>query len=187
MKDVPTRTRLLHAAKTLFQQRGYHGVGVSDILAKAQAPKGSLYHHFPDGKDEIAAEAVRLIAADVSGLIARWRTEGQKTRDILIEIGTLCEAWFERSNFEQGPLIAVLAQSAGPETPRLCNAVQAAYQDWCEGFAETLREEGARDPELLAELSVAVLEGALALKRSRAGKISLSAIFTKAASLLHAA
>ena len=45
---MPTKDRLIRAAADLFRTRGYHGVGVADVLAAAHAPKGSLYHHFPE-------------------------------------------------------------------------------------------------------------------------------------------
>ena len=52
--DVPTRERILRAATRLFQTRGYHGARLSEILDVAHAPKGSLYHHFPGGKEDLA-------------------------------------------------------------------------------------------------------------------------------------
>ena len=54
---LPTKDRLIHAAATLFRTRGYHGVGLADVLADAKAPKGSLYHHFPNGKSDLALAA----------------------------------------------------------------------------------------------------------------------------------
>jgi TetR/AcrR family transcriptional regulator, lmrAB and yxaGH operons repressor len=59
--EIDTRSRILRAALRLFRRHGYHGVGINDILAEAQAPKGSMYHHFPAGKEEIAAAVVALI------------------------------------------------------------------------------------------------------------------------------
>ena len=54
MTDRPlsTKERLVRTACALFRQRGYSGVGVAEILTAAQAPKGSLYHHFPNGKSD---------------------------------------------------------------------------------------------------------------------------------------
>ncbi|MEC7259688.1 MAG: helix-turn-helix domain-containing protein, partial [Pseudomonadota bacterium] len=49
-----TKDRLIHAASDLFRRRGYAGVGIAEILNAAGAPKGSLYHHFPNGKADLA-------------------------------------------------------------------------------------------------------------------------------------
>src|SRR6476620_9172702 len=59
MATVPTKERLLDASGELFRRQGYTGTGIKAILADAQAPFGSLYHHFPGGKEELGAEAVR--------------------------------------------------------------------------------------------------------------------------------
>lgn len=68
---LPTKDRLIRAAADLFRIRGYNGVGVSEVLSRAKAPKGSLYHHFPNGKSDLALAAstwasdgmLRVIAA----------------------------------------------------------------------------------------------------------------------------
>lgn len=52
-----TAQRLVRASARLFQRKGYHGTGVAEILTKAGVPKGSLYHHFPNGKSDLALAA----------------------------------------------------------------------------------------------------------------------------------
>lgn len=51
--------RLIRVAAELFRKRGYHGVGLSELLTAAKAPKGSLCHHFPDGKSDLAPASVQ--------------------------------------------------------------------------------------------------------------------------------
>ncbi|CTQ49803.1 TetR/AcrR family transcriptional regulator [Jannaschia donghaensis] len=66
-----TRDRLIHSGVTLFQERGFHGTSVADILTAAQAPKGSLYHHFPAGKADLARAAAHLASDLMLDIIAR--------------------------------------------------------------------------------------------------------------------
>lgn len=70
MRDEPsTRDRLIQAATRLFRQRGYDGTGLSEILAEAGVPKGSLYHHFPQGKADLACAAADWTASEIVRVI----------------------------------------------------------------------------------------------------------------------
>ena len=53
-----TRERMLEATARLLHQRGYRGVNLNDILTESDAPRGSLYHHFHEGKDQLVQEAM---------------------------------------------------------------------------------------------------------------------------------
>ena len=61
-----TRTRMLETTARLLQHRGYYGTALSDILAASGAPRGSLYFHFPGGKDQLVIEATRLAVDETS-------------------------------------------------------------------------------------------------------------------------
>ncbi len=67
--DPTTRDRLITTAALLFRQKGYHATGLSEILAAAQVPKGSLYHHFPDGKSDLARAAADWTADQIGRII----------------------------------------------------------------------------------------------------------------------
>lgn len=70
MTDEPsTRDRLIQAATRLFRQRGYDGTGLTEILTEAGVPKGSLYHHFPDGKADLACAAADWTASEIIRVI----------------------------------------------------------------------------------------------------------------------
>jgi TetR/AcrR family transcriptional repressor of lmrAB and yxaGH operons len=63
MADDPnTRERILATASGLFQRQGYHATGLNQVLAEGKAPKGSLYFHFPRGKEQLALLGARLVA-----------------------------------------------------------------------------------------------------------------------------
>ena len=89
MSDHNSRETLVRTASRLFRQKGYSGVGLTEILKEAGLPKGSLYYHFPGGKAELADAATRWAGAWLEGLLNR--TFGAATR---FEGGALatCEA-----------------------------------------------------------------------------------------------
>jgi AcrR family transcriptional regulator len=60
-----TRQHILDVAGQLFRRGGHHGTGLSKVLARADAPKGSLYFHFPGGKEQLAVEAVTASGVDL--------------------------------------------------------------------------------------------------------------------------
>ena len=72
-KKLATRERLIVTAAALFQQRGYHAIGVAEILNEAQIPRGSLYHHFPGGKANLALAAVEWLTAEILNAIRNLR------------------------------------------------------------------------------------------------------------------
>lgn len=82
---APTRERLLRAAAGLFRNKGYSGTGLAELLAAAGAPKGSLYHHFPNGKSDLALAAAdwasgqMLLLIEASFTPAPTFREGAKT------------------------------------------------------------------------------------------------------------
>ena len=75
---LPPRERMIESAITLMRRSGYSGVGINEVLAESGAPKGSMYHYFPDGKRQVAAEALTTYAGRVVAFIdeglARGRT-----------------------------------------------------------------------------------------------------------------
>jgi len=69
-----TRTALLRAARKLFMERGYAGVGTEEIVTKAKVTRGALYHHFRDKKDlfravheQLEAEMAEEIGRQLAG------------------------------------------------------------------------------------------------------------------------
>ncbi|MEM7599338.1 MAG: TetR/AcrR family transcriptional regulator [Pseudomonadota bacterium] len=67
--ELSSREKLAWAAAKLFQERGYHGVGLSEVLKVTGLPKGSLYHHFPNGKSDLALEAAALAHREMTRII----------------------------------------------------------------------------------------------------------------------
>src|SRR6204780_431956 len=64
-----TRERIVGASAELMRLQGYNATGIKQIIAAAQAPFGSVYHHFPGGKEQLGAEAIRASGAIYAQLI----------------------------------------------------------------------------------------------------------------------
>lgn len=157
--EADTRTRILRAALRLFRRHGYHGVGINDILAEAQAPKGSMYHHFPGGKEAIAAAVVVLITDSLLGLIDA-QPPTLAPQQLVARVGTLLGENVVRTRHELCALFAAFVAEKS-SSPRLGQAVAEAYAAIAKKLEQRLAAAGftpaqARDR---ATLVVMLLEG----------------------------
>ena len=153
-----TRTRLLRAAQRLFRKRGYHGTGINEILQLANAPKGSLYHHFPGGKEEIAVHVIDGIARSIVGLLARNQAPSMVV--VIEQFGAELVQMAEKTNFEICALLTAFVAER-QTSPKLRLAVVAAYRDILNELERRLQLDGT--PRAIAvdkaNLIVALLEG----------------------------
>jgi AcrR family transcriptional regulator len=164
MPDRPpldTRTRMIVSATELFREQGYSGTGFRDVVEHRGAPRGSIYHHFPGGKSELAQAAVELASDVVAGRIERAAAGG----DPSAMLAAFADGWrgqLERSDFRAGCPVVAVAVEADTE-PAVAAAAAAAFERWEGLFARALRRAGvprARSGRL-ATLSVAAIEGAV--------------------------
>jgi TetR/AcrR family transcriptional repressor of lmrAB and yxaGH operons len=158
---VGTKERLIAAALSLFQARGYHGVSISDILDATALPKGSLYHHFPGGKEELAIAAVAFIADEVDAKLAAEFAKNKRAGAVLLELANECVIWLRRTDFSQTPLLGLLAASPGESA--LTQAICEAQKRWLARFETALG--GTEDAHDKACLALASLEGGISLAR----------------------
>ena len=164
-KGEETRGRMIATASRLFTTQGYHGAGLGQILEEARAPKGSMYFHFPSGKEELAAEAVRAAAET-------WRTTvlgaaggaGSPARAARAVCELLAQR-LEASGFVEGCPVATVALEAAPTSDAIHEACAEAYRRWREVIGLALRAGGASEAraERTATLVLAAVEGAMLL------------------------
>src|ERR1700721_812485 len=101
-KASDSKGKTLAAAARLFRQQGYHGTALHDILAAAGSPRGSLYYHFPKGKEEIGEAASGLAGAAVRQVIATAAETSSNVEDFLTQIVQTMASNLERSGYTEG-------------------------------------------------------------------------------------
>ena len=166
-KQRPARDRIVRSAAALVRERGVHGVGLRQIVAHADGPRGSLQRYFPGGKTQLITEALNLAGAEVL----------DDTESGLVEAATLADAidaifapWRQvlvQSNFTMGcPLAATVVDASGDD--RLREEARALLDQWRDSVQAALVKFGVRDPAAENDASVllAALEGALILSRA---------------------
>jgi TetR/AcrR family transcriptional regulator, lmrAB and yxaGH operons repressor len=158
------RARLVAAAVMVVQLRGYDGAGLSAILVEAGLPKGSLYHHFPGGKDELVAAAVEFVASEVAARIANLIAAGLSLDRIIARLIDDTLAWMAATGWRSVGLLGALAACLPGDAPRTARALRAASV----AIQAVLARTGASIDDIVAAQSL--LHGRLALARLCQGK-----------------
>jgi TetR/AcrR family transcriptional repressor of lmrAB and yxaGH operons len=160
------RALLLKGARQLLAEKGYAGMELRDVAERGGAPRGSIYHHFPGGKTQLAREAAELEGTTIRDLIER-SLEERGLRETLFMFGEIFRRRVADHPERIGCPVAAAAL-ARPEDPELAAVATAAFQSWERPIAAALREEGvsAKDAETFAGLVVSTVEGALLRMRA---------------------
>jgi AcrR family transcriptional regulator len=160
------RALLLEGARQLLAEKGYAGMELRDVAARGGAPRGSIYHHFPGGKAQLAREAAELEGTTIRDLIER-SLEQRGLKQTLSMFGGIFRRRVADHPERIGCPVAAAAL-ARPEDPALAAAATAAFQSWERPIAAALRDEGvgASDAEAFAGLVVSTVEGALLRARA---------------------
>jgi AcrR family transcriptional regulator len=165
---TPTRQRIVEAGAELLRHKGYAATGVKEIVAAAQAPFGSLYHHFPGGKEQLGVEVVAFGGAEYGKL-------GPLIFDAAPDVVTGVRMFFdgaaanlEETNWLAGCPIATVALEVANTSEPLREATAAVFTSWVEGLkgyfeAAGLSEADARE---IATKFVAALEGGFILAQT---------------------
>lgn len=163
-----TRERLLRAGEQLFRTQGYAGTGLKQLTQTADAPWGSLYHFFPEGKEQLGIEVLRFAgefySAGWQGAFKRYPNPGEAIeRVFLAEIKTLT-----RSDYRDGCPVTSVTMDVASTSEALREACTDAFGVWLAQIEAGLRAAGAPDDaaKALAGFVLSTLEGAIVLSRA---------------------
>ena len=163
-----TRTRMLDTTARLLQQRGYHGTSLNDILAASAAPRGSLYFHFPGGKDQLVLEASRAAVDRVT----------QHRREVLAAASSPAAAvrafadgivlLLEETDYQLGCPIAPIVLDGTSEVTDLSELCRQTFEEWIGLLRDAFAKAGIakQRAEALALLTQSSFEGALLIARA---------------------
>jgi TetR/AcrR family transcriptional regulator, lmrAB and yxaGH operons repressor len=167
-KASDSKGKTLVAAANLFRRQGYHGTALHDILAASGCPRGSLYFHFPRGKEEIGEAALMLAAENVRLGIAKAAEASDSAEIFLVRIVRGMAADLERSDYMEGCPIATTALETAAQSATLGAATRNAFQKWELEAKRALERFGmtSEDADRVATMVLCQLEGALLLART---------------------
>lgn len=156
--STPTRQRIVEAGADLLRVKGYTGTGVKEIVAAAGAPFGSLYHHFPGGKEQLGEEVIRW-SGKMYGML------GPAIFDPAPDVVTGVRAFFagaaehlEETDWEDACPIATVALEVASTSEPLRIATAEVFTSWIDGLAPRFAAAGV-DEARARELAIAMIAG----------------------------
>ena len=167
-ETVPTRQRLIDAASVLFRRQGLTATGIKQILAEADAPFSSLYHHFPGGKDELAAKAIADAGQHYEALVgAVWDSGTDLETSVAMVFDGAAELLVATDYADACPIATVALEVASTNEP-LRAATAEVFESWIAGATELFAAAGiARGTSReLALTMLSLLEGAFLFSRA---------------------
>ncbi len=159
--STPTRERILHATAELFRHQGYSGTGLKQVVAEAQAPFGSLYHHFPGGKQQLADEVIRAGGAFFQTLVMAVYDEQSTAEASVRAVFEGAAETLAATDFQDACPITTVALEVASTNDDLRRATAEVFEQWTVALTKRI---GDRD-RALAVLSA--LEGAFVLCRAQ--------------------
>jgi TetR/AcrR family transcriptional repressor of lmrAB and yxaGH operons len=159
-----TRARMIAGAARLLAERGLQETSFSEVLERTGAPRGSIYHHFPLGKDQLVASAVDLAGAHAIALIDR--VAGSSADAVTSHFVGMWREVLVRSRFTAG--CSVLAVTIATDSDDLLEHTATVFRTWRLRLTELLREGGLAqaDAATFAALLIAGCEGGVVLSRA---------------------
>lgn len=170
------RQRLTEAAATLLREQGFHATGVKEIAAAARVPMGSLYFHFPGGKQELVASAMTAAGARVDEALDQLFSFSTDARQAVAAYVQQSGAALVASGYRSGCPLATIGLEIGAQDDEVAALIAAWFTSWRARIEAALAAEGYPEPAALATLVVSAVEGALLLARVERDPAPLDAV-----------
>jgi AcrR family transcriptional regulator len=182
-----TRQKMLVSSVELLRERGAGAVTVDAVLSRSQAPRGSVYHHFPGGRGEMMSEALLLAGDGINSIIERATALGSS--EALRRFGKFWNKLLLDSDFSAGCPVVSVAVGGSRDDQHLQPTVAAIFQRWQHALADAIIADGVNPQRArrLATMAVAAIEGAIILCRVYRSTTPLDDVIAEFGSLIASA
>lgn len=169
MAEPTTRDRLIGATADLFRVSGYHATSVKAIVERAEAPFGSMYHHFPGGKEALGAAAIKTSGLAYGDLIDLFFGDDAEDLVEATNVFFAGAAWtLTESDYADACPIATVALEVASTNEDLRQATSSVFDDWITRATARFVQHGIPPDQApgLARTFIMLLEGAFLLCRA---------------------
>lgn len=164
-----TRQKIVATTSSLLERQGYHATGLNQIVKESGTPRGSLYYYFPDGKEELATEAVTQRMDEMAAWTRRFLGEIDDPIEAIYAMIMEMAQQSAQNGCGAGAPIAAVALEASNTSERIRNACAVGYQGLQDVIAAKLVMGGftAERANSLATTINAAIEGGMILSRTK--------------------
>jgi len=159
---------MVASAALLIRERGAHSTAISDVLEHSGAPRGSAYHYFPGGRNQLLREAVDF-ASDYTAARITHAATGLDALDIVV---SGFRKQLTKTDYRAGcPVVAVAVEAGDPDkddNAAVLERAGAAFTRWTDLIAGRLTNDGITTDRAheLATFVTSAIEGAIVMVRA---------------------
>ena len=162
---MDTKSLLIDTSTILFQQKGYKSVGLNEILKACNVTKGALYHHFPNGKEELLITCLHAlneaITTDIEAIFSGHLSTKEATQSMIDKLIHHFETDGTITGYTFSSIVSEMATVSEP----VRNACSALYENIQHIYCTKLETEGFSNESAtsIALFMTASIEGAMML------------------------
>lgn len=173
-----SRRKMIESTLQLLRRQGLRATGISRIIKASGSPRGSIYFHFPGGKEQLTIEALRVAGETVAERI-RSALDAQKSASgALKKLVAWYAAEMRRTGYQRGCPVANVASDAAADAPAIRAVCAEIFDRWLNLIALGLERDGFRrkDAVAMAEFILSSIEGALILCRTQRSVVPMQRV-----------
>ena len=163
MQNMDKKELILEQAEKLFAEKGYYGLGLSELLKRCDIPKGSFYYYFPDGKIQLIQEVLEYSYRRMRSGISTWMTEESSAEAAFGRMIDNLSDGIQQGRFLSSMLLSMIAIESVYLDEQVNRACREIYIDWQAFYAGHLRRFGYSEQEsrVKAQAVFALIHGSL--------------------------
>lgn len=162
---LSTKEKLVRATASLIRRKGYFGTGINEVLAEVGVPKGSLYHHFPEGKDSLIKQAIQY-GGEAQMIKYGNALRGKAALEGLCAMVDVMIEDLLKSDFKDACPITAVAVATNSMDDQIRKACKQIFEGWQENLAGYLSRRGVENADAKAKQLYTMFEGAFVLSQA---------------------
>lgn len=172
---VDTRQRMIEGAKELVRRNGFGATSFRDVWEHTGTPRGSVYFHFPGGKEQLGVEVVRSALDTLKEMTLEAASESRTPQTFVKCLAVKIADRLSNSSYREGCPIAAVAVEMSSSSPVLRAEAGKAFGAWAGAVADQLVQKGIATAEAsdFANVAVGGYEGALLVSKARMDRFPL--------------